>query len=276
MPTPQTPSTEPAGHGPSSVLHAEERGTGPRLVLAHGFTQTSHVWGGMDDDLARDHQVVAVDMPGHGRSAAVRSTLVDGALQLGAVGGRAAYLGYSMGARFCLHLALARPHLVDSLILISATAGIEGSEERLDRLRSDGALADRLDPIDADRPGQPVEEFLRAWMDNPMFSGIEPGADGLPERLANTGPGLASSLRWAGTGTQLPLWGKLGRLTMPVLVVAGGDDVKFSQLGHRLADAVGAGASLAVVPHSGHAPHLQHPALVAGLVRAHLARGSSG
>ena len=251
------------------------RGTGPRLVLAHGFTQTSQVWGGINDDLALDHEVVAVDMPGHGRSAAVRSTLVDGALQLGAVGGRAAYLGYSMGARFCLHLALACPHLVDSLILISGTAGIEDPDERLDRLRSDGALADRLDPPGADRPAQPVEEFLREWMANPMFSGIDPGADGFPERLANTGPGLASSLRWAGTGTQLPLWGKLEHLTMPVLVITGGDDIKFSRLGSRLVDGAGAGASLAVVPESGHAPHLQHPDIVAGLVRAHLARGAA-
>jgi len=226
----------------------------------------------MDDDLARDHEVVAVDMPGHGRSAAVRSTLVDGALQLGAVGGRAHYLGYSMGARFCLHLALARPQLVDSLVLISGTAGIEDPDECLDRRRSDGALADRLDPTQADRPAQPVEEFLRVWMGNPMFAGIAPGADGLTERLANTGPGLASSLRRAGTGTQLPLWGQLGRLAMPVLVITGGDDEKFSRLGSRMVDAIGAGASLAVVPESGHAPHLQHPGVVADLVRAHLAR----
>jgi 2-succinyl-6-hydroxy-2,4-cyclohexadiene-1-carboxylate synthase len=273
MPTPQTPTTTPAGHETAASLHAEVRGAGPRLVLAHGFTQTSRVWAGMDDDLARDHEVVAVDMPGHGRSAAVRSSLVDGALQLGAVGGRAAYLGYSMGARFCLHLALARPHLVESLILISGTAGIEDPDERLQRLRSDGALADRLDPVEGDRPAQPVEEFLRTWMDNPMFSGIDPRADGFPERLTNTGPGLASSLRWAGTGTQLPLWGKLERLTMPVLVITGGKDMKFSRLGSRLVDAVAGRGSLAVVPESGHAPHLQHPDVVADLVRSH---GSGG
>ncbi len=243
--------------------------------MAHGFTQTARVWGGMDDDLARDHRVVAVDMPGHGRSASVQATLVDGALLLGAVGGRAAYLGYSMGARFCLHLALACPHLVDSLVLISGTAGLEDDDERLDRRRSDGLLADRLDPGDAGRAAQPVEAFLREWMDNPMFSGVDPDAGGFAERLANTGPGLASSLRRAGTGDQLPLWEKLGRLTMPVLVVTGGDDVKFTGLGSRMVDAIGAGATLAVVPGAGHAPHLQHPDVVAALVRSHLGRRPS-
>jgi 2-succinyl-6-hydroxy-2,4-cyclohexadiene-1-carboxylate synthase len=273
MPHHQTLPTPSTSHGTSSSLHVEGRGRGPRLVMAHGFTQTSRVWAGMDDDLAQDHEVVTVDMPGHGGSAAVRSTLVDGALLLGAAGGRAAYLGYSMGARFCLHLALACPHLVDSLVLISGTAGIEDPDERLDRCRSDGVLADRLDPPAGDRAAQPVEVFVRAWMDNPMFAGIDPGADGFEERLTNTGPGLASSLRRAGTGTQLPLWGKLGRLAMPVLVITGEDDVKFTGLGRRMVAAIGDGATLAVVPGTGHAPHLQRPDEVAGLVRSHLDRG---
>ena len=54
-----------------------------------------------------------------------------------------------------------------------------------------------------------------------MFDGISPAANGLEERLANTGAGLASSLRLAGTGTQQPSVGDRRRLTMPVLVVPG-------------------------------------------------------
>jgi 2-succinyl-6-hydroxy-2,4-cyclohexadiene-1-carboxylate synthase len=176
-----------------------------------------------------------------------------------------------MGARFALHLALARPHLVSSLILISGTAGIEDPQERLERRRSDGALADRLDPGPDGRPAQPVDEFLRDWMANPMFSGVDPAAGGVADRLVNRGPGLASSLRLAGTGAQLPLWDKLGRLDMPVLVITGADDEKFTRLGHRMVDAIGAGATLATVAGAGHAPHLQFPGVVADLVRAHLA-----
>ena len=47
---------------------------------------------------------------------------------------------------------------------------------------------------------------MRRWLDSPMFAGIGPSANGFDERLRNTGPGLASSLRLAGTGTQQPLW----------------------------------------------------------------------
>ena len=56
-------------------LHAERRGTGPPLVLVHGFTQTGRCWGPEADALAADHEVVLVDAPGHGRSAEIMAGL---------------------------------------------------------------------------------------------------------------------------------------------------------------------------------------------------------
>ncbi len=61
---------------PTPALYAETRGEGPRLVLAHGFTQSGRVWGGLVGDLAADHELVLVDLPGHGRSSDVRTDLV--------------------------------------------------------------------------------------------------------------------------------------------------------------------------------------------------------
>ena len=266
------PTTPPPGAPKTSrTLHRRVEGVGSRVVLAHGFTQTSRVWGSVDTDLAADHQVVAVDMPGHGASSEVAVGLVDGALLLAEAGGRAHYLGYSMGARFCLHVALARPDLVDSLVLISGTAGIEDPGERQARRRTDAALADRLDPDRQSGDPVPVGVFLHEWMADPMFGGVTSEAGGLELRLANTGRGLASSLRLAGTGSQLPLWNLLPRLEMPVLVVTGGNDEKFSVLGRRMVDAIGSNATLVEVPGTGHAPHLQRPDVVAGSVRHHLA-----
>jgi len=237
--------------------------------MAHGFTQTGRVWGSMDANLAADHRLVLVDLPGHAGSSEVAVGLEQGADMLGEAGGRATYLGYSMGARFCLHLALRHPDLVDGLVLISGTAGIDDEEERRQRREADAHLAEELDPVE-DGGGQPipVETFVRRWLDNPMFAGISPAANGLDERLRNTGPGLASNLRLAGTGSQQPLWGSLHRLTMPVLIVTGELDEKFTALGRRLAEAVGPAARHEVVAGAGHAPHLQRPDEVASLVRA--------
>ena len=72
-----------------------------------------------------------------------------------------------------------------------------------------------------------------------MFGHVPDAANGIDERRRNTAAGLASSLRLAGTGTQEPLWDRLGELTLPVLVVVGGRDTKFTDLGRRLVAGVG-------------------------------------
>jgi 2-succinyl-6-hydroxy-2,4-cyclohexadiene-1-carboxylate synthase len=258
------------------ALHAETRGQGPRLVLGHGFTQSGRVWGGLADDLSRDHEVVTVDLPGHGGSSSVRADLVDGAALLGAVGGAADYLGYSMGARFCLHLALARPDLVRRLVLVSGTAGIVDESERTERRRSDEALADRLDPPQGGTPEDTVVGFVDRWVSNPMFGVVDAAANDLDERRRNTAAGLASSLRLAGTGTQAPLWGRLAELAMPVLVVTGRRDLKFTELGRRMVGSIGPRARHVEIDDADHAPHLQRPHEVAAAVRGFLAERGPG
>jgi 2-succinyl-6-hydroxy-2,4-cyclohexadiene-1-carboxylate synthase len=241
-------------------------------VLAHGFTQTNRIWGGLDDQLADGHTVVAVDLPGHGGSAAVAADLVTGAELLGRVAGRADYVGYSMGARFCLHLALERPGLVRRLVLVSGTAGIDDAGERAERRRTDEVLAERLDPVGGGAPTDTVAEFVDRWVANPMFGAVPTTANAVGERCTNTAAGLASSLRLAGTGNQEPLWGRLAALRVPVLVVTGARDAKFADLGRRLVVALGGPTTHVVIDDADHAPHLQHPAGVAAAVRTFLAR----
>jgi len=196
-----------------TALHVERQGAGPRVVLVHGFTQTGRSWGPIATDLGHDHEVVLVDAPGHGGSAAVRAGLTAGAALLGAAGGRATYVGYSMGGRLALHLALDRPDDVEALVLLGATAGIEDEEERAARRRSDEVWAGELE-----REG--IDLFLRRWLAQPLFAGLPAAAADLGDRRRNTVDGLASSLRLAGTGSQVPRWDELPRLRMPVLVLA--------------------------------------------------------
>lgn len=264
MPTPPT--------GPAA-LHAEAVGAGHgrRLVAVHGFTQTGRVWGGLLDDLGTDHDVLAVDLPGHGGSGDVAADLVTAGRLLGRSGGRAAYLGYSLGARTCLHLAVDDPAAVEHLVLVSGTGGIDGADERKARRDSDEVLAAELDTLAASGRSGDLAAFVDRWLAGPLFAGIPAEAAGRDERARNTAAGLASSLRLAGTGTQSPLWDRLGALTMPVLVVTGEHDAKFTALGRRLVEGIGPHAEHVVVPGTGHAPHLQRPAVVAGIVRRFLA-----
>ena len=222
------------------------------LVLVHGFTQTSRCWGPVDDELAADHDLVLVDAPGHGRSSTAVLDLVAGGRALAEAGGPGTYIGYSMGARLCLHAALDQPERVERLVLISGTGGLDQADDRAERRRSDRALADHLEAVG-------VAAFVDEWLRLPLFAGLPPERAHRVERLANTSAGLASSLREAGTGTQQPLWSRLGRLAMPVLVVAGAEDRKFVALAERLAATIGGDAELAVVARAGHTVHLEQP-----------------
>jgi 2-succinyl-6-hydroxy-2,4-cyclohexadiene-1-carboxylate synthase len=248
-------------------LAARSTGAGDRVVLVHGFTQTGRSWDRILADLRRDHEVVTVDAPGHGGSGAVRADLPATATLLAETTGRATYVGYSMGGRFCLHLALAHPELVTRLVLLGATAGIDDPDERAARRAADDALAAELE-----REG--VDAFLVRWLANPMFAGLPDDPAERAERRRNTAAGLAASLRLAGTGTQEPLWDRLGTLTMPVLVLAGERDAKFTELGHRLAGGIGAHARFATVAGAGHAAHLEQPEAFLRLVREWLAQTS--
>lgn len=242
------------------ALHSERAGTGPRVVLVHGFTQTGRCWGRIATDLEEDHEVVRVDAPGHGGSADVEAGLRDGAGLIGHAGGLATYLGYSMGARFCLHLALAQPSRVRALVLIGGTAGIEDPAERAARREQDLRTAQRI-------ATEGLEAFLDGWLDQPLFATLPPEAACRGERLANTVRGLQSSLVRAGTGSQEPLWDQLPRLSMPVLVVAGQRDAKFAAIGERMAAAIGGNATLALVPDAGHTAHLEQPEAFLSILR---------
>ena len=245
-------------------LHAACRGAGERIVLVHGFTQTGRSWGPIADDLARDHEVVAVDAPGHGSSAAVRTDLAGGGALLASFG-PAAFVGYSMGGRFCLHAALAQPAQVTRLVLLGATAGLDDAGERAARVRSDEALA-----ADLERDG--LDAFLARWLAAPLFATLPDEAAGLEARRGNTVAGLAASLRNCGTGAQEPLWERLSTIQCPVSVLAGEADEKFSALGREMADAIGPNATFDTVAGAGHAAHLERPDAVVDAICALAAR----
>ncbi len=233
-------------------LHAERGGDGPPIVLVHGFGQNGRCWGPIAPDLERDHTVIRVDAPGHGRSAEVIAGLRGGGRMIADQGGEAVYLGYSMGGRYLVHLALANPELVTGLVLVGATAGIEDPDERAARAEADRAMAQRIRDMG-------MFDFVRWWMDNPMFAGIPPEHQFLLERMENTVEGLESSMLQAGTGSQDPSWDKLHRLDMPVLVMAGALDDKYADIGRRMVDAIGPNAELALIADAGHAAHLEQP-----------------
>jgi pimeloyl-ACP methyl ester carboxylesterase len=130
--------------------------------------------------VARGLQAVVVDLPGHGGSANVRADLRRTADMVAQLGGEGTYVGYSLGGRVCLHLALMYPHLVKSLVVIGAHPGIADADERMARREADDALAEHLLDVG-------VEAFLVSGWPTPVrrLRPARPTAD----RLRNTPDG---------------------------------------------------------------------------------------
>ncbi len=123
-------------------IHAEVTGSGPAIVLTHGFAASSHMFAKTVPALATDHTVIAWDMPGHGRSEAPDDSsaysmasflaamlclldLVDG---VGAE--RAVFLGHSLGGYLSLDLALAHPERTAGLVLVDTGPGYRSDAAR--------------------------------------------------------------------------------------------------------------------------------------------------
>jgi 2-succinyl-6-hydroxy-2,4-cyclohexadiene-1-carboxylate synthase len=261
-----------------SDFHVEDHGNGSPLVLLHGFIGSAASWSSVSRDLAGGHRVVAIDLIGHGASSAPADPsryafeqalhdLAEVTAQLGIT--RASWLGYSMGGRLALGMALDYPDRVSSLILVSATAGIQDEYERLQRTEADEVMARRIE-------GAGVEAFVAEWERLPIWESQRTLPNEVSRaqrdiRLGNRAVGLSNSLRGMGQGAQPSYWERLGEIKVPVLLMAGALDRKFvgiaGQMGVRIVD-----ATLSVIPDAGHAVHLERPREFIEDVRTFLAR----
>ncbi len=229
------------------------------MVWLHGFTQTRDSAHRFRTILAGTHEVLAIDLPGHGENAAITASLDETAdLLADALPAEPFVLGgYSLGGRVALHLALRHPRRVRRLFLLSATLGIADDEERAARRSSDEALAARLEAIG-------TEAFLDEWLAQPLFAGLPFDPEERSARSRDQG-GLANSLRHAGTGTQAWLGDAVQHLRVPAHVVAGERDLKFTREAELLASSLPL-AVTTIVPATGHAAHLEAPDVLAALL----------
>lgn len=236
--------------GPSDSLE--------KIVLLHGFTQAKELWHSTASLLAKDlagraPHIISVDLPGHGESSAQEVNLWQAAQQIVELCGEATYIGYSLGARMALHCALQSPSSVKRLVLCGATPGLRSNEEREARRVADENIAQNIEQT-------PLAEFLNTWTRQAIFDGYVPDETDISIRLKNNPSGLAQSLRTMGTGTQENLWNRLSELSMPVLLITGEDDHKFSNIAVEMQALIGPAAQHAQIPQCGHSVPFQKPA----------------
>ena len=263
---------------PNSAAAGVSKTLAPPLLLLHGFTGSHQSWQTLRATLPGSRRMIAVDLLGHGQTDApedpARYAMARGAadlLDLMTACGihRFDLLGYSMGGRLALYIALAHPDRVRQLVLESASPGLSEPAARRARVDADEALADSIE-----RDG--IEPFVDRWEVLPLFAGQRrlPAAIQAAvrdQRLANQPRGLANSLRGMGTGRQPSLWARLGDVQAPTLLLAGRNDAKFVGLAQAMEPPMPQ-ARVHVIPDAGHTIHLEQPELYAKVVEAFLHR----
>ena len=249
--------------GGRSLRIREWPGSGPPLLLVHGFLGSRTSWGDLPARLGSVHSV-AVDLPGHGVSdggltpaelAVPRVARLLAELQDRVFERPAAWLGYSMGGRIAL-AAAAEGLPVSRLLLESAGPGLGNEAERQERRRADRDRAERL------RTGG-IEAFVDDWLKLPLFRGLdalpaEERAAARAERVRQDPHRMAAWLLGAGTGSQPDYRPSLPRLNLPVHLIVGSEDAKYVALAREMMDVLPRGR-LSIVPGSGHVVHREAP-----------------
>lgn len=248
------------------AFEVDRYGQGPPLVLLHGFTGSRASWRTLVRGIEEEFTTLSVDLIGHGRSGSPASldryrmerAVDDLAELLRAMGfERAAWLGYSLGGRTALQLAVQRPDVVSALILEGASPGLESAEERVARVGADERLA-RMIEHDG------LEAFVDYWESIPLWETQAANlSDGQrqslrEQRLAQRGVGLANSLRGMGTGSQEWVGDRLGAIRVPVLLTAGSLDTKYAQIAREMGEAIPS-SQVCLIEDAGHAAHLERP-----------------
>ncbi|MBI2816790.1 MAG: alpha/beta hydrolase [Acidobacteria bacterium] len=223
------------------------------IVFIHGAGDSSAVWERQTAAFSKQHQVLAIDLPGHGarlaeigfdshqQNAAEVCRLMD---QHGMK--KAVVAGHSMGGAVALTLALNHPDRVQGLVLVATGARMKMRPEFLEQARESAAKYGNT------KPGAthviPVEQMVHPSMPPAIVHWLE-------EKTGN-----ASAQATYGdfqANNNFDVMSRLAEIKVPTLVVGGSDDrmapQKFAEF---LANAI-QGARLEVLTPSGHYPQVE-------------------
>lgn len=165
-------------------------------------------------------------------------------------------IGYSLGARLALTLAIRCPNRIGKLTLIGGTPGIESAQERTQRRIADKVWIDTLRE-------NGIEAFVDAWQALPMWSSqASTSAQTLNEqrnrRLGHNPQQLAHALHSLGTGAMPPMWAHLSEIKIPVHLIVGQLDEKYTAIANSMFSRL-SNATLSVIENTGHNPTLEKP-----------------
>ena len=237
----------PKLHRDGVNIHYEVHGSGPPLLLTHGYSSTSAMWQGQIAALSNQHTLILWDMRGHGQSdypddpAAYSEALTVGdmaALLDKAGAGSAIVGGLSLGGYMSLGFYRAHPERVCALLIIDTGPGFKKDEAR-----------------DAwnKRAQETGDRFEREGLE--VLKSASRERSGVVHRDAS---GLARAARGMLTQRDAGVIETLPHIKVPALVVVGADDTPFLAASDYMAARI-PGAKKVVIPAAGHAVNIDQP-----------------
>jgi len=230
-----------------NTIHFEDTGRGSRTVcLVHGSGGSSEVWRHQAQRLADVARVIALDLPGHGRSGGEGATRIEDSVAavrglLDALDVRSVVLGgHSMGGAVAQAFALAHPPRLAGLILVGTGARLRVMPEIFSALERDHDAGARF--VTGLALAERAPEDLAAHV----------------YRVTRAAPSrvLVGDFRACDVFDVMP---RLGEIAVPTLVVCGAEDRLTPPKYAEFLRARIAGARLVLVPGAGHYVQLERP-----------------
>ncbi|BAZ11002.1 alpha/beta hydrolase fold protein [Calothrix sp. NIES-4071] len=241
----------------------------PTILFLHGFMGNCEEFEDVVSLLSSSNKFsfLTLDLPGHGKTQVLGGDnyytmefIAEGIINL--LNELKIYkcfiVGYSMGGRLALYLALNFPERFLKVVLESASPGLSTQSQRLERVKSDKQIARKLNRINTN---EEFAAFLSAWYNQSIFGNIKNHSkynDLIATRMENNPFELAKSLCWMGTGTQPSLWEKLQSNILPMLLLVGEYDKKFIDLNTKMAKMCKS-CQLDIILGAGHNIHFEQP-----------------
>jgi pimeloyl-ACP methyl ester carboxylesterase len=258
-------------------LYYEAAGSGPPLVLVHGFACGVRSWDPQVRTFSRSRRVITYDVRGHGISEAPEDAAAYSqdiavrdlhALLAHLKIRRAVIGGLSMGGNIALNFALAHPDIVSKLIVADTGAG---SDQSGDWTAGSRAYAEALDT-------RGMEAFADMACASPLFARYVSGGP-TAERfmrsclMTHRARGLAHTAREVliKRPTIYALEPRLRELRVPTLLIVGKHDESCLKTHRFMADCI-RGATHLVFRGVGHLTNLEAPAVFNAAVKRFLSR----
>jgi 2-succinyl-6-hydroxy-2,4-cyclohexadiene-1-carboxylate synthase len=256
-------------------LHAGQKG--PPLVLLHGFLGRPSMWMETLNALGPHGPVALASLPGHGPAPWTPAqdtfeSAVDGLMAAIPFTEQSWLVAYSLGARLALWMLLREPDRFAGAILVGGNPGLRSAAERQQRVQADDDDAEHI-------LGAGLESFVDRWEKRPLFESqalLPPRVRDLHRhrRLDHTPEGAAWAMRALGLGRMPSAWTLLQEASVPMRIVAGERDGKFSALGNEIRMTT-LNATFRAIPGAGHDVALENPVALAREIRTALADATS-